>query len=291
MLEVYRIIDRFFEGIPYFQDIPKGKGVRSKLILLINKEAHKLAAVVESIHLASLLHDDVIDNADLRRGKPSINALHGERNSIMLGDILYSKAFYELLDYDKSIGKSVSNAVFLLSQGELEDVGLSKSINLDTDKYNQMIYKKTASLIEASCESAALLSGLDAQKYALYGKNLGIVFQIIDDILDIVSDEETLGKPAMSDFKEGKTTLPYIYLYQSLSKEEREVMLQLFKKTLTKEEELWLKERFTKSGVIERSYNEAKVLVKEGIEAIAGESDERRIPLSELMEKLIERNR
>ncbi len=122
-----------------------GKMLRSKLILKIagvNEESIKLCAIVEMIHAASLLHDDVIDEADTRRGKPSINALFDNKTSIMFGDILYSKAFTELSQMDKEVAYIVSNAVTLLSIGEMLDVDLTESFNSSYDKYLDMIYKK-----------------------------------------------------------------------------------------------------------------------------------------------------
>ena len=141
-MNFFGIMDEMFKDFEEYQDIQKGKGIRGKLITIIDPNAQKLAAVVESIHLASLLHDDVIDEADTRRGVKSINAKYGDFTAVMLGDILYSRAFYELIEFGSEIAKTVSNAVYLLSQGELEDVKLSNSINLDKDKYMQMIYKK-----------------------------------------------------------------------------------------------------------------------------------------------------
>jgi len=174
------------------------------------------------IHAASLLHDDVIDNATQRRGVKSINAIFGDKSAIMVGDILYSKAFYELVDFDRDIAKSISNAVVLLSIGERKDVYLSEKFNPDIELYKEMIYQKTAVLIESASEVAAILAGKDREIYKRYGRNLGVAFQMIDDILDIISDSKTLGKPALSDFKEGKTTLPYIYLYNELDSKGKE---------------------------------------------------------------------
>jgi len=264
----FKILDEMFNEFEEYQDIQKGKGVRGKLITIINPEAQKLAAVVEAVHLASLLHDDVIDEADTRRGAKSINAKYGEFTAVMLGDIIYSRAFFELIDFGREIAKTISNAVYLLSQGELEDVKLSKEINLDKEKYMQMIYKKTASLIEASCKAAAISKNLDANDFGTYGKNIGLAFQIIDDILDITGDDKTLGKPSMHDFKEGKTTLPYIYLYEVLDNEDKEKLKSLFKKNLNEEEKEWIRNKMSKYKIIEKSLKEAENLVKKAKESI-----------------------
>jgi len=267
-MEFFKILDEMFKDFEEYKDIKKGKGVRGRLITIINPNAQKLAAVVEAIHLASLLHDDVIDEATLRRGVKSINAKYGDFTAVMLGDIIYSRAFYELIDFGSEIAKIISNAVYLLSQGELEDVKLSKEINLDKEKYMQMIYKKTASLIEASCMAAAVTKGYDKKDFSIYGKNVGLAFQIIDDVLDITQSEEVLGKPSMHDFYEGKVTLPFIYLFQAASNEEKERLKSLYKKKLTDEEKKWIKDLMKKYKIIEKCNNEAKELIKNAKESI-----------------------
>jgi len=257
--------------------LPFGKRLRAKLILKIAKKSSdsiKLSAIVELIHAASLLHDDVIDDAITRRGVASINAIYGNKNAIMLGDILYSKAFSELSSFESKIAKSISNAVTMLSVGELLDVELSKEFNSDLDLYMDMIYKKTAVLIEASAKSAALLSGKDPDSYAIYGKNLGLAFQIIDDILDITQDSTKLGKPALNDFKEGKVTIPYIYLYQRLDESDKEFLRSLYKKELSIDEQKWIKEKMSQYHVIEDTLSLARSLGEDALNAIKSDNDE-----------------
>jgi octaprenyl-diphosphate synthase len=268
-----------------FSKLPQGKMLRSKLILAIapNEEAVRFAAIVEMIHAASLLHDDVIDEATQRRGVESINALYGNKTAIMLGDILYSKAFFELTSLPEPIPQIVSHAVMLLSLGELMDVELAKSFNPDKEAYLDMIYKKTGSLIEASAKGAALLSGKEADRFGLYGKNLGVAFQIVDDILDITQDSATLGKPAMHDFSEGKTTLPYIYLYEALEEKEREKLRGMHARELTSSEQEWLKEKFFQTKALERAKEDARELAKEAMEKVEDEK------LRSIMHSLIER--
>jgi len=280
-MKVYEFMQDKFRDIKEFNTIPKGKGIRAKLVTLINPKAIPLAAAVESIHLASLLHDDVIDESSLRRGKKSINAIYGDKVAIMLGDIIFAKALEWLIEYDKTSAISLANTIYMLSLGEKEDIELSKNMNIDKDKYLSMIYKKTSVLIEMACRESARLAGFDSEKYAKYGKNLGLVFQIVDDILDIVSDEKTLGKPVMNDLYEGKMTLPFIYMYEYLDKEDKEYFKTLFKKRLTKNEENWIKEKI--NPAIKKSYQEAKNLAQEGIKDIKEEF------LIELMLKLIDR--
>ena len=267
-MHFYDILDEMFSEFEEYKDIKKGKGVRGTLITTISPKSNKLAAVVEAIHLASLLHDDVIDESTLRRGEISINAKYGDFTAVMLGDIIYSRAFYELTSFSEKIAKTISNAVYLLSQGELEDVKLSYEMNLDKNKYMSMIYKKTASLIEASCKAAAIEEGFDEEDFALYGKNIGLAFQIIDDLLDITQNEKTLGKPSMLDFKEGKMTLPYIYLFETMNDSEKEKLKSLYKKDLSESDKDWIKNKMHELGIISKCYNEAKELVDEAKNAI-----------------------
>ena len=268
--------------------LSEGKMLRSKLILKIagvTEESIKLCAIVEMIQSASLLHDDVIDEADTRRGKPSINALFDNKTSIMFGDILYSKAFTQLTTMDKKVAFTISNAVTLLSVGEMMDVDLTNSFNTSYDKYFDMIYKKTASLIEASAKAAALLSGKDENAFAIYGKNLGLAFQMIDDILDITQDSVTLGKPAMLDFVEGKVTIPYLLLHERI--EDKNYLESLYKKELNEEEIVWIKKNMQQTNALADSVKEAQKLGLEAIEAI---KDYNNTDLENIMSDMINRS-
>ena len=276
-------------SLELFDLLPQGKMLRSKLILKIagvNEETVKFCAVVEMIHAASLLHDDVIDEADTRRGKPSINALYDNKTSIMFGDILYSKAFTELSQMDKEVAYLVSNAVTLLSIGELLDVELTNSFNSDYEKYLDMIYKKTASLIEASAAGAAIIAGKDKEKFALYGKNLGLAFQMVDDILDITQDSMTLGKPAMLDFVEGKVTIPYLLLHERIN--EKDKLESLYKKELSLDEQNWIRLAMKDCDALKDSIKLARGLGEEAIAAIANEQDAG--SLIDIMKAMIERD-
>jgi octaprenyl-diphosphate synthase len=267
--------------------LSQGKMLRSKLILKIagqTKESIKLCAIIEMIQSASLLHDDVIDEADTRRGKPSINALFDNKTSIMFGDILYSKAFSELTLMDKQIAYTVADAVTKLSIGELMDVELTNSFNSSYDLYFEMIYNKTASLIEASAKAAALLVQKDPTSFALYGKNLGLAFQMIDDILDITQDSQTLGKPAMLDFVEGKVTIPYLLLYERIDNKDK--LKSLYKKELNSDEQLWIKEQMVKYDVLKDSIAQAKQIGLEAIEAIKADQNS---DLINIMKQMIDR--
>ena len=276
--------------------IQRGKMLRSKLALNIATESEEcilLCAIIEMIQSASLLHDDVIDNATMRRSKPSINAIAGDKNAIMLGDILYSKAFCELTQFQENfpmIPRIVANAVTTLAIGEMEDVELAKQFNANEAKYLTVVEHKTASLIESTAYAAAFLSGRnqeEAKSFRIYGRNLGIAFQIIDDVLDIVSSTQTLGKPALSDFKEGKTTLPYIYLYHSLNTIDKKRLENAFGKELEQKEQDWILENLKASGAIQKSIDLAKHLGEVGIEAISNHSCDK---LIKIMQEMINRD-
>ena len=294
LLEVKNQIKEFVKvcnhekSLELLEKLATGKMLRSKLILKIagvTKESIKLCAVVEMIHAASLLHDDVIDEADTRRGQPSVNALYDNKTSIMFGDILYSRAFTELSQMDKKVAYTISNAVTLLSIGEMIDVDLTNSFNKSYDLYLDMIYKKTASLIEASAKAAAIIAGLDEEKYALYGKNLGLAFQMVDDILDITQDSATLGKPAMHDYVEGKVTIPYLLLHERV--EDKTKLESLYKKELTTEESSWIKEQMQITNALNDSILQAKAIGNEAINAVIDEENSQTLVM--IMKAMIER--
>ncbi len=269
-----------------FAMLQGGKRLRAKLILKIaskHKDAPLLAAIVELIHAASLLHDDVIDEAMTRRGEASINATDGSKTAVMLGDILYSKAFTELVAFDKEVAQTIASSVTALSKGEMMDVKMAENFNSDEQRYLDMLYLKTATLIEAAAKASAILAGKDADKHALYGRNLGLSFQIIDDILDITADEKTLGKPAMNDYVEGKCTLPYIYLYEKLNNEDKEKLISLHAKKPTVEELHWMQAKMQEHKTIEKSFQLAQKLSNEAKQAM--HEDESLVNILETMIK------
>ena len=275
--EIARLIKEidYDEVTRLFDMLSGGKRLRAKLILKIaptHEKAPLLAAIVELIHAASLLHDDVIDEAILRRGVASVNATDGSKTAVMLGDILYSKAFTELVEFDKNVARIVASSVTALSKGEMQDVKMAESFNSDEKSYLDMLYLKTATLIESAAEASAILAGKDAHKYAIYGRNLGLSFQIIDDILDITSDEETLGKPSMNDFVEGKCTLPYIYLYENLNESDKQRLKDSHAKKIDDSEIAWIKSKMKEHKSVEKSFHLAQKLSNEAMDAVKDDS-------------------
>jgi octaprenyl-diphosphate synthase len=289
-------IEQFVKEIGHTQSLKllnllaNGKMLRSKLILKIagvNTTSIKLCAIVEMIHLASLLHDDVIDEANTRRGKPSINAIFDNKTAIMFGDILYSKAFTQLTYMPKNIAYEISNAVTLLSVGEMLDIELSQTFNTSYDNYLDMIYKKTSSLIEATAKSSAILANKNKTAFGIYGKNLGLAFQMIDDILDITQNSETLGKPAMLDFVEGKVTIRYLLLWERLDDKDKQKLKKMYKKPLDENELNWIKQNMTTTNALQDSI---KMAHKFGNTAIESIKDEQNQELVDIMLSMIKRS-
>ena len=186
---------------------------------------HKLAAAVEFIHTATLLHDDVVDGSGLRRGRRTANIIWGNPASVLVGDFLFSRSF-ELMVEDGSLKvlRILSRASAVIAEGEVDQLSAQRRVETDEDHYLAIISAKTAALFAAACRIAAVVaerdetveSALDA-----YGRNLGIAFQLIDDAIDYASDSATMGKGVGDDFRDGKVTLPVILAYARGSDEDR----------------------------------------------------------------------
>ena len=186
---------------------------------------HKLAAAVEFIHTATLLHDDVVDGSGLRRGKRTANIIWGNPASVLVGDFLFSRSF-ELMVEDGSLKvlRILSRASNIIAEGEVDQLTAQRRVETTEDHYLAIINAKTAALFAAACRIAAVVAERDdAVEEALdsYGRNLGIAFQLIDDAIDYVSDAETMGKGVGDDFRDGKVTLPVILAHARGSAEDR----------------------------------------------------------------------
>ena len=186
---------------------------------------HKLAAAVEFIHTATLLHDDVVDGSGTRRGKRTANLIWGNPASVLVGDFLFSRAF-ELMVEDGSLKvlKILSQASAVIAEGEVEQLTAQRRIDTGEEQYLHIIGAKTAALFAAACRiSPVVAEAGDEAEIALesYGRNLGIAFQLIDDVIDYASDATTMGKGVGDDFRDGKMTLPLILAYARGSSDER----------------------------------------------------------------------
>lgn len=217
-----------------------GKRIRPILLILSAKMCgtnsgnihHNLAACIELIHTATLLHDDVIDNSQVRRGKKTANAIWDNKANILVGDYIFSIAFQLMVkSKDLRILDLLSKTSSIIADGEIMQLQNSNNIFLSEEKYLEIIYSKTAILFSASCEVGALMNNCKEQEIVAlrdFGKNLGLIFQIIDDILDYSSSEITLGKDIGNDFFEGKITIPIIYTYQRASQQEKVFIEEVF---------------------------------------------------------------
>ena len=184
-----------------------------------------LAACVEFIHTATLLHDDVVDESALRRGEASANALFGNKASVLVGDFLFSRAF-QLMVQDGSLAvlAVLSKAAATIAEGEVMQLAIQNDLSTSEAQYLDMISGKTAALFAAACRVGAIVAerpAAEEQALADYGSNLGIAFQLVDDALDYAADQATLGKTVGDDFREGKITLPVLVAYHAGSQEER----------------------------------------------------------------------
>ena len=189
-----------------------------------NAATHNLAAAVEFIHTATLLHDDVIDESDLRRGKPAAKAIWGNSASILVGDFLFAQAFTLMVRTGSlDILGILSRASTVIAEGEVHQLAALGRYDLPTEEYLQIIESKTAALFEASARAGALSAGSDehAEALAHYGKNLGLAFQIVDDALDYGGTTAVIGKSVGDDFREGKITLPVVIARRRGSDEDR----------------------------------------------------------------------
>ncbi len=221
-----------------------GKRIRPILLILADKlcgaksekSALNLAAAVELIHSATLLHDDVVDKSEIRRGKKTANAIWDNKATILVGDYLFSIAFQLMVrSQNFAVLDLLAKASSIMADGEVMQLENSSDISLSAEKYFEIIFGKTAVLFSAACESAALINGVNlAQIDALreFGKNLGIIFQIVDDMLDYSSEERVLGKDLGNDFFEGKVTLPIIFAYQNSEPKDQKIIADLFSKNL-----------------------------------------------------------
>ncbi|MFC3109110.1 octaprenyl diphosphate synthase [Undibacterium arcticum] len=212
-----------------------GKRIRPVLVLLVanaygyqGRHHHDLAAVVEFIHTATLLHDDVVDESSMRRGRQTANALFGNAASVLVGDFLYSRAFQMMVAVDNvRVMRILADATNVIAEGEVLQLLNMHDPDVTEERYLQVIRSKTAKLFEAASQLGALVSGAgeaQIEAAAEYGRSLGTAFQLIDDVLDYTGNAEQIGKNVGDDLREGKPTLPLIYLMKHGTAEQRELV-------------------------------------------------------------------
>jgi octaprenyl-diphosphate synthase len=270
-----------------------GKRVRPALTILSNYavggdgsryNSIRMATVMEFLHTATLVHDDIIDKADMRRKRPTVNALYGNETAVLMGDWLYMSAFEtSLAERSLPILDILTSVTRKMTEGEILQLTLLGDAEISEAQYFDVLKRKTAYLFSASCEIGAILGGAsEKQQQALrdYGLNLGTAFQLIDDLLDFTSTEETLGKAAGADLLGGKVTLPLIYLRDSdaNTRELVQTVLREEKYGTVKQQDLL--EAMARSGALERARARANEFAEDACTALEA------LPNSEYCESL-----
>lgn len=238
-----------YSDVPLIQKVGEyvissgGKRIRPMLLILsaylcgYRGSRHvQIASVIEFIHTATLLHDDVVDNANLRRGLASANTLWGNEASVLVGDFLYCKSFALMVaDGDLNILKLLAKATTVLAEGEVLQLIYTRNTDITGEQYIDVVKCKTAILLSAACQAGAILGSTSAEHEAAmreFGMELGIAFQMVDDSLDYSASEEQFGKSIGHDLEEGKITLPLIHTMKKCTDEERRQIADVVKKEL-----------------------------------------------------------
>ncbi|WP_436107276.1 octaprenyl diphosphate synthase [Massilia sp. LjRoot122] len=260
-----------------------GKRIRPVLVLLLanaygykGTAHHELAAVVEFIHTATLLHDDVVDESSMRRGRQTANALFGNAASVLVGDYLYSRSFEMMTSLDNMRVMSIlSRATTVIAEGEVLQLLNMHDPDVTHESYLKVIRSKTAKLFEAAAELGALIGGAsDAQIEAAgeYGRSLGTAFQLIDDVLDYAGDAAEIGKNLGDDLREGKPTLPLIWLMENGSDDQRQLVRSCIEHGDEEQFEAVLA-AVSSSGALDYTRKQAEQAGRRAAEAISGLPD------------------
>jgi len=260
-----------------------GKRIRPVLVLLLanaygykGSAHHELAAVVEFIHTATLLHDDVVDESSMRRGRQTANALFGNAASVLVGDFLYSRSFQMMVSLDNMrVMRILSDATNVIAEGEVLQLLNMHDPDVTHESYLKVIRSKTAKLFEAAAELGALVGGAsDAQIEAAgeYGRSLGTAFQLIDDVLDYAGDAAEIGKNLGDDLREGKPTLPLIWLMENGTPEQRQLVRSCIEHGDEEQFDAVLA-AVTSSGALDYTRTQAEAAARRAAEAISGLPD------------------
>src|SRR5256885_10672667 len=258
-----------------------GNRLRTALTLLAGKmityrfdKLLPLSVAFEMVHLATLIHDDIVDNALTRRGNPTVNALWGDNIAILLGDYYFAKTAGLIADInDNHIDHRSSDPVATVCEGTVKEMMSAGRLDLTNESYYEKINHKTACLIAACCKGGAIVSQASDEEIKLfyeYGLNLGIAFQIIDDILDYTEDQTTIGKPAGNDLRQGMVTLPLIYALQEQPRNgHRQQVQEVLSGTCHKDEDIlavvnWV----TKGQAVKRALADAYIYAQKAREAL-----------------------
>jgi octaprenyl-diphosphate synthase len=260
-----------------------GKRIRPVLVLLVanafgyrGTHHHDLACVVEFIHTATLLHDDVVDESSMRRGRQTANALFGNAASVLVGDFVYSRAFQMMVNVgNMRVMQILADATNVIAEGEVLQLLNMHDPDVTEERYLQVIRSKTAKLFEAAAQLGALIAGAPTaaiEAAAEYGRSLGTAFQLIDDVLDYSGNASDIGKNVGDDLREGKPTLPLIYLMQHGEPSQRELVRACIE---TGDENHFdeILQAITNSGALDYTKREAEKAARRAVESIAGLPD------------------
>lgn len=257
-----------------------GKRLRAALVLLagrlfgpVNQNHVRSAAVIEMIHVATLLHDDILDGARLRRHLQTVNVRWNQVTGILTGDLLFTRAMQLLTQSDDLVAyREISQAANATCEGELRQIGTKGRFDLTKEEYFSIISQKTAALFSCSCRLGARFSNASeaqCQQLAEFGERIGIAFQIVDDILDLTGQEDSVGKTLGTDLLERKLTLPVIHYLETANVSDREQMLErLNRSEMTVEEGKEIVGMLRKQGAIDFAYQQVRGLVQSAIQLI-----------------------
>ncbi len=274
-----------------------GKRLRPVLTILMSRclgrtgdDIYPLACSLEFLHSATLIHDDILDDADLRRGRESTHLVFGIKRAILAGDALLALANMIVARYDiPAMNFSVAEAILKTASGEVEEIDNLRNPEMDEKTYLEIVRGKTAFLIQAACACGAMVSGAprDVQgRASTFGMNLGVAFQLVDDALDYAADAHLLGKPHGNDIREGKITLPLILYLKTLPKSQRQTLLDdISGNSLSEKHIKDLITSIQEAGLDEKVRQEAGVYLKEATHSLLTfpESEERN-----LMQEMVE---
>ncbi|WP_444936711.1 octaprenyl diphosphate synthase [Microbulbifer sp. JMSA004] len=301
------ILDQLHSDVPLVENIGHylveagGKRLRPLLVLLCAKacgyqgEDHiDLATIIEFIHTATLLHDDVVDTSDMRRGRLTANAKWGNAPSVLVGDFLYSRAFQMMVALeDMSIMAILSETTNTIAEGEVQQLVNAGDPAVSEENYFTVIHKKTGALFEAACETAAVLANCSSEEQTalkLYGRHLGLAFQLVDDALDYRGNSEELGKNVGDDLAEGKPTLPLIYTMANGSKDQA-LLVKTAIEQRSAEKLSEIVEAIEACGALDYTMDRARAAVEDAKKQLAFmPKSEQKTALQQLASFAIERN-
>lgn len=303
------ILEYMDSSVPLIPQLAKyliaagGKRIRPLLTLATTSlyggdmvRAHRLAAAVEFIHTATLLHDDVVDESDTRRGQDAANIVFGNQASVLVGDFLFSRAF-QLMVKDKSLEvlRILSDASAIIAEGEVLQLSTAGNINTTMDQYLEIIKAKTAALFAAACEVGPVIADASPEQVQAmtdFGLNLGIAFQITDDALDYNADQEKLGKTVGDDFREGKLTAPVILALDQATAEERTFWARTMgERTQTPDDLKIAQDILSKYDAVDSALNMANVFGEKALSALNSAPDHTlRTPLIQIVHQAINRD-